>query len=93
MEIKTKKSVGSLIIPITYVVQENQSNQEEDENLVNNDDNRMQVSIVYTKPYFSQEEQDIFPSGWHNINNLWEGEEAYNCFQEIQFSAKALKKG
>eukprot|EP00957_Ditylum_brightwellii_P130999 9992697-Ditylum_brightwellii.AAC.1 len=33
------------------------------------------------------------PSGWYNINNLREGEEAYNCFQEIWFSSKAVKTG
>eukprot|EP00957_Ditylum_brightwellii_P197510 15048197-Ditylum_brightwellii.AAC.1 len=33
------------------------------------------------------------PSGWYNIKNLQKGEEAYNHFQEIQFSAKVVKKG
>ena len=40
----------------------------------------MQVGVVYEKPYFSQKEKDMCPSGWYNINNLREGEEAYNCF-------------
>jgi hypothetical protein len=53
-EMKTKKSVGDSLIPIAHVVQENQSNQDEDENLVNNDNNGMQVGVVYQKPYFSQ---------------------------------------
>eukprot|EP00957_Ditylum_brightwellii_P161082 12264189-Ditylum_brightwellii.AAC.1 len=78
---KTKKSAGDPLISIAHVVQENQSNQEEDENLVNNDNNGM------------QKEKDMCPSGWYNINNLGEGEEAYDCFQEIWFSAKAVKSG
>eukprot|EP00957_Ditylum_brightwellii_P056415 4276156-Ditylum_brightwellii.AAC.1 len=41
---KTKKSVGDSLIPITNVVQENQWNQEEEENCVNNDNNSMQES-------------------------------------------------
>eukprot|EP00957_Ditylum_brightwellii_P146421 11148550-Ditylum_brightwellii.AAC.1 len=32
-------------------------------------------------------------SGWYNINNLWEGEEAYDRFQEIWFSTKLAKTG
>eukprot|EP00957_Ditylum_brightwellii_P152092 11580254-Ditylum_brightwellii.AAC.1 len=33
------------------------------------------------------------PFGWYNINNLHEGEEANDRFQEIQFNAKAVKTG
>ena len=82
-EMKTNKSAGDPLIPIAHVDQEKQSNQEEDENLVNNDNNGMQVGIVYKKTYFSQKEKDMCPSGWYNINNLREGKEAYNHFQEI----------
>eukprot|EP00957_Ditylum_brightwellii_P095239 7254196-Ditylum_brightwellii.AAC.1 len=79
-ERKTKKSVGDSLIPIAHVVQENPSNQEEHENLYNNDDNGMQVGVVYKKSYLSQKEKDMCPSGWYNINNLQEDEEAYNHF-------------
>eukprot|EP00957_Ditylum_brightwellii_P059021 4476319-Ditylum_brightwellii.AAC.1 len=33
------------------------------------------------------------PSGWYNTNNLQEGEEAYDHFQENWFSAKVVKTG
>eukprot|EP00957_Ditylum_brightwellii_P070899 5388006-Ditylum_brightwellii.AAC.1 len=80
---KTNKYAGDPLIPIAHVVQENQSNQEEDENLVNNDNNGMQVGIVYEKPYFSQNEKDMCPSGWYNINNLHEGEEKTIVFKKF----------
>eukprot|EP00957_Ditylum_brightwellii_P171789 13077602-Ditylum_brightwellii.AAC.1 len=51
-EMKTKKSAGDSLVPIAHVVQENQSSQEEDENLVNNDNDRMQVGVVYKNHTF-----------------------------------------
>eukprot|EP00957_Ditylum_brightwellii_P104839 7990987-Ditylum_brightwellii.AAC.1 len=51
------------------------------------------LALYAKKTYFSQKEKDICPSGWFNNNNLREGEEAYNCFQEILFCAKAVKTG
>eukprot|EP00957_Ditylum_brightwellii_P145404 11073187-Ditylum_brightwellii.AAC.1 len=94
-EKKSKKSVGTSI-SVAHVVQENQSDQEEDDNLVNNltgedvdidnNNNKMQVGVVYKKPHFSQKEKDIHPSGWYNINNLQEGENAYNRFEKFSLA-------